>query len=266
MDGLTGLRRPEDVAELRGLSIREVLGIHKKARGEEAEDDATTREAEAEAPEPRRRRAAAAASADAPRRQREAAARRLRVADVTLKQVRSANGASPAQRDTLRSLRLGRIGSESDAGTTPAARTGMIREVVAPGRGREGLLMARLEPEDVGLHIGHAPSRARASRASASAAARAPASARPPAAATRAQGSRAGCEAQGRLRGRPEPDPHADAQAARPAQEDVDAVRAVPHPHPAGQRRRPRGALRRRRRGHPGDAARPPAWRRASTR
>ena len=30
---------------------------------------------------------------------------------------------------------------------------------------------------------------------------------------------------------------HADAQAARPAHEEVDAVRAVPHPHPAGQPR-----------------------------
>ena len=47
------------------------------------------------------------------------------------------------------------------------------------------------------------------------------------------------------LRGRPEPDPHADAQAARPEQEDVDAVRAVPDAHPAGQPRRPGGALRR---------------------
>ena len=59
-----------------------------------------------------------------------------------------------------------------------------------------------------------------------------------------------GRQAPGPLRGRPEPDPHADAQAARPAHEEVDAVRAVPHPHPAGQPARPRGALRRRRRGH----------------
>jgi large subunit ribosomal protein L30 len=32
------------------------------------------------------------------------------VADVVVKQVRSANGANPKQRETLRSLRLGKIG------------------------------------------------------------------------------------------------------------------------------------------------------------
>ena len=35
------------------------------------------------------------------------------MAEVLIKQVRSANGASPKQRDTLRSLRLGRIGKQS---------------------------------------------------------------------------------------------------------------------------------------------------------
>ena len=35
------------------------------------------------------------------------------MADVTLRQVRSANGASPSQRETLRSLKLGRTGSTS---------------------------------------------------------------------------------------------------------------------------------------------------------
>jgi small subunit ribosomal protein S5 len=34
MAGLIGLRRPEQVAELRGLTIREVLGIEKEAQGE----------------------------------------------------------------------------------------------------------------------------------------------------------------------------------------------------------------------------------------
>ena len=41
------------------------------------------------------------------------------MADVTLKQVRSANGASPQQRDTLRSLKLGRIGKRSTMDDTP---------------------------------------------------------------------------------------------------------------------------------------------------
>ena len=35
------------------------------------------------------------------------------MADVRVRQVRSANGASPSQRETLRSLKLGRIGASS---------------------------------------------------------------------------------------------------------------------------------------------------------
>jgi large subunit ribosomal protein L30 len=50
------------------------------------------------------------------------------MADVKLKQVRSANGASPAQRDTLRSLKLGRIGKSSTMTETPQLE-GMIRIV-----------------------------------------------------------------------------------------------------------------------------------------
>jgi large subunit ribosomal protein L30 len=50
------------------------------------------------------------------------------VADVALKQVRSANGASPAQRDTLRSLKLGRIGREAKHTDSPQLQ-GMIRTV-----------------------------------------------------------------------------------------------------------------------------------------
>jgi large subunit ribosomal protein L30 len=50
------------------------------------------------------------------------------VADVQLKQVRSANGASDAQRQTLRSLRLGRIGRVSSHEDSPQLR-GMIRAV-----------------------------------------------------------------------------------------------------------------------------------------
>jgi large subunit ribosomal protein L30 len=50
------------------------------------------------------------------------------MAEVTLRQVRSANGASPKQRDTLRSLKLGRIGRESTMTDTPQLQ-GMIRVV-----------------------------------------------------------------------------------------------------------------------------------------
>ncbi len=48
--------------------------------------------------------------------------------DLKLKQVRSPIGANPAQRDTLRSLKLGRIGSESAMTDTPQLR-GMLRVV-----------------------------------------------------------------------------------------------------------------------------------------
>ncbi len=47
---------------------------------------------------------------------------------LLIKQTRSANGASPRQRDTLRSLRLGRIGRESKRADSPELR-GMLRVV-----------------------------------------------------------------------------------------------------------------------------------------
>jgi large subunit ribosomal protein L30 len=50
------------------------------------------------------------------------------MADVQIKQVRSSNGASPAQRDTLQALRLGRIGREAKHADTPQLR-GMLRSV-----------------------------------------------------------------------------------------------------------------------------------------
>jgi large subunit ribosomal protein L30 len=50
------------------------------------------------------------------------------MADVRLKQVRSANGANPKQRETLRTLKLGKIGRESAMADTPQLR-GMIKVV-----------------------------------------------------------------------------------------------------------------------------------------
>jgi large subunit ribosomal protein L30 len=50
------------------------------------------------------------------------------MAEVRVKQVRSANGASPKQRETLRSLRLGRIGRSATQSDSPALR-GMLRVV-----------------------------------------------------------------------------------------------------------------------------------------
>ncbi len=44
------------------------------------------------------------------------------MADVKLRQVRSASGTSPKQRGTLESLKLGRIGKESTLADTPQLR------------------------------------------------------------------------------------------------------------------------------------------------
>jgi large subunit ribosomal protein L30 len=50
------------------------------------------------------------------------------MAELQVRQVRSANGASPKQRATLRSLKLGRIGRSSTMADTPQLR-GMLRVV-----------------------------------------------------------------------------------------------------------------------------------------
>jgi large subunit ribosomal protein L30 len=50
------------------------------------------------------------------------------VADLVIKQVRSSNGTSPAQRETLRSLRLGRIGRTVERPDSPELR-GMLNVV-----------------------------------------------------------------------------------------------------------------------------------------
>ncbi len=44
------------------------------------------------------------------------------MSEVKLRQVRSANGASPKQRGTLESLKLGRIGREATLEDTPQLR------------------------------------------------------------------------------------------------------------------------------------------------
>ena len=50
------------------------------------------------------------------------------MSDVSIKQVRSANGASPSQRETLRSLKLGRIGRSASHKDSPQLQ-GMLRVV-----------------------------------------------------------------------------------------------------------------------------------------
>jgi large subunit ribosomal protein L30 len=50
------------------------------------------------------------------------------MAELVIKQVRSANGATPRQRDTLRTLRLGRIGSQTTRSDSPTVR-GLIDKI-----------------------------------------------------------------------------------------------------------------------------------------
>ena len=50
------------------------------------------------------------------------------MADIAIKQVRSSNGISPSQRDTLRSLKLGRIGRRASHKDSPQLQ-GMLRVV-----------------------------------------------------------------------------------------------------------------------------------------
>lgn len=49
------------------------------------------------------------------------------MAELKLRQVRSSNGASPKQRGTLASLKLGRIGRESTMEDTPQLRGALDR-------------------------------------------------------------------------------------------------------------------------------------------
>ena len=49
------------------------------------------------------------------------------MSEVKLRQVRSSNGASPKQRGTLESLKLGRIGRESTMTDTPQLRGALAR-------------------------------------------------------------------------------------------------------------------------------------------
>lgn len=74
------------------------------------------------------------------------------MADVKLKQVRSANGTSPKQRETLRSLKLGRIGRTSEMADTPQLR-GMLDKVAhlvdidgETTRGTQASLAAKAAP------------------------------------------------------------------------------------------------------------------------
>ena len=96
--GLQGLRTPEEVAALRGLSIDQVLGLTKsEPQGEPVE----------------------AAPAETPA---------ALMSKVTITQRRSSNGANARQRDTLRSLGLRRINQSVQREDSPQLR-GMVHRV-----------------------------------------------------------------------------------------------------------------------------------------
>ena len=50
------------------------------------------------------------------------------MADLVIKQVRSSSGCNPRQRATLRSLRLGRIGSQTTRPDTPEVK-GLLNKI-----------------------------------------------------------------------------------------------------------------------------------------
>ena len=166
MDGLIRLRRPEEVAELRGLTVSQVLGLENERRlettaehlaaGPVAEEDpvlascgrslldatrraprrpAERRPADAEAPaaggapaEEPLRPAEEAPAEETPRPRRRRQSRRPVVSAVTIKQVRSANGTNPNQKATLKALGLGRIGKAVERKDSPQLQ-GQIRVV-----------------------------------------------------------------------------------------------------------------------------------------
>ena len=121
ISGLMELRRPEEIAALRGLSVDAVLGLSKD-NGQAAET--LTAEPRAGA----RARAASRDRAGARRARARRARRGARVSTYLIKQVRSANGSNARQRDTLRSLGLRKIGSVVERPDSPQLR-GMMHSV-----------------------------------------------------------------------------------------------------------------------------------------
>ena len=285
MDGLIRLRRPEEVAELRGLTVSQVLGLDGPENGNGADGEhlaplaaAEPAASAAEAPPPPMRPPSADRGPTSPvagrrrgpgrrgcrsvgragsrrRGERRAAGRPARRSSreaVKISQVRSPNGHQPeAESDAARPSGSVASASRSSARTRRSCRASCASRL-APGRGERLMAAETPRSEEIGLHNlkpkpGSTPA-AQAHRPRRGLRPRQDLRPRP-----RRRRLALGREGKGRLRGRPEPDPHADAKAARPAHEEVDAVRELPHQDPAGQPRRPRGPFRRRRRGEPGD-------------
>ena len=119
ISGLQDLRKPEEIAALRGLSVDAVLGLSKE-NGQAAET-LVAAEAEAEADTTK--------TPDAPSAEAEAPDGDGRgMSTYVIKQVRSANGSNARQRDTLRSLGLRRIGHTVEKPDSPQLR-GMLHAV-----------------------------------------------------------------------------------------------------------------------------------------
>ena len=109
MAGLQSLRTPDEVAEIRGLSVNQVLGL-------------TTQEAEPVAAETLSSANGSGASEDAePASTSRGRGRRggRGVSKLIVTQRRSRNGCDQRQRDTLRSLGLRRIGQSVEHADTP---------------------------------------------------------------------------------------------------------------------------------------------------
>ncbi len=253
--GLRGLRTPEEVAKLRGLSINQRARPRGAAPGGHGQPGRAGERTAAEPPatmgrpEPGAQGAAetppragetAQAAAESRRRHRRPLSpprsRRPDGSTLTVIQRRSSNGSN--KRSWTHCAHSGcaasatRCRSRTPAGARHAARGAPPRRSDEEGK---------VSPPD------------EARRASGCTASRRPREP-PPAQAggarrrlghgqdrgPRAEGLRValGRQEPGALRGRADADPHADAQAAGPAHEEVDALRAVPHAHAGGQHRR----------------------------
>ena len=115
--GLQGLRQPNEVAALRGLSVDGVLGLVPAAERAAAASAALNGDAAADESRPGARGG----------RQRDPG-RGRRVSSLAITQVKSANGTNGRQRATLRSLGLRRIGHTVERQDSPQLR-GMVHAV-----------------------------------------------------------------------------------------------------------------------------------------
>ena len=157
MDGLIRLRRPEEVAELRGLTVGQVLGLDaEKAERRQAGGRAAGRRRAADGPRGRRRPrggagAPVAVAADRPRRVPPSPRARAREhrgdhPGPLLGGDQAQPAGDPARAGAAQARLPGRAPGHP-AASGPAARRR------APGRGRGGLLMAETpRSEEIGLH------------------------------------------------------------------------------------------------------------------